>query len=204
MSEESAEVVRQPIVVPDRSRRSLEDHLVRFPRVFEFMARAIWRLYLALPPRSRLRQAIIRRLVRRGYQAFNRGDLEAGFMRFDPDIELITSDPQILALGFDPVTRGLKARVEFQRQWNDEWGEFRIYPDEIIDLTDDRLLLVGGMEGSGLSSGAAVVNEWAVLYRLTAGRVVREQIFFDPGEALQAAGLGESGMESAKRLTKPS
>jgi ketosteroid isomerase-like protein len=190
-SDVHVEVVRQRIVVPDRSRRSLEDHLVRFPRVFALLARATWRLCLSLPPRSRLRQAIIRRLIQRGYQAFNRGDLQAGFMRFHPDIELVTSDPRILALGFDPVTRGLEARVRFQRQWNDEWGEFRIYPEEIFDLTDDRLLLVGHMEGSGLGSGVAVANQWAVLYRMSAGRVVHEQIFFDPGEALEAAGLRE-------------
>ena len=89
------------------------------------------------------------------------------------------------------MTRGLEARVRFQRQWNDEWGDFRIYPEEVIDLADGRLLVVGRMEGSGLSSGAAVVNEWAVLYRLSAGRVVREQIFFDPGGALEVVGLRE-------------
>jgi ketosteroid isomerase-like protein len=190
--EEDVEVVRQPIAVPNRSRRRLEEHLmVRFPRVFALLARTIWRLYLLLPPRSRVRQTIIRRLFQVGYEAFNRGDLDSAFMRFHPDIELITSDPRVRALGFDPVYRGLEARLRFQRQWNDEWGEFRIEPEEVIDLADDRLLLVGRMKASGPSSGVALVNEWAVLYRLSAGRVVREQIFFDPEEAFEAVGLQE-------------
>jgi ketosteroid isomerase-like protein len=80
--------------------------------------------------------------------------------------------------------------MQAQRRWIDEWGVFRFEPDELIDL-GDRLLMVGRMKGSGLSSGAVTTNEWALLVTVSAGRVIREQVFFDHAHALEAAGLQE-------------
>jgi ketosteroid isomerase-like protein len=186
MSQENVEIVRQPIAVRAQSRRRLEERLgLRFPRALSFLARMVWQL----PPRSRLRQAIIRRAVRLGTEATNRGDYEATFTLFHPDIELIPA-PEQVGLGQDPLYRGRAERLRFQRRWSAEWGEFQFEPEEIVDL-GSRLLLVGRIEASGLSSGAAVDSEWATLFTISAGRVIREQPFFDRAKALQAAGLRE-------------
>jgi hypothetical protein len=46
--------------------------------------------------------------------------------------------------------------------------------------------------GSGLSSGAAFDSDWAILLMISAGaKVIREEVFFDRDEALEAAGLRE-------------
>jgi hypothetical protein len=47
------------------------------------------------------------------------------------------------------------------------------------------------VKGSGLSSGAPVESEWATIFTTFDGRVTREQIFLDHGEALRAVGLRE-------------
>ena len=49
--------------------------------------------------------------------------------------------------------------------------------------------MAGRIVGSGLSSGAAVDSDWAVIVTLAAGRVIREQFFFDHAAALEAVGL---------------
>ena len=123
-----------------------------------------------------------------GLEAANRKDLEASSALYHPDIELIV-DQQFVALGFDPVYRGREARISVQRRWVAEWGDFRYEPEELIDLGDGRVLVVGRMTGSGLSSGAGIDNDWAELFTLSAGRVVREHSFLDRDEALTAAGL---------------
>lgn len=64
----------------------------------------------------------------------------------------------------------------------------RFEPEEMLDL-GDRLLFVGRVKGSGISSGAGFESDWAVLLTISAGRVIREQPFFDRREALEAAGL---------------
>jgi ketosteroid isomerase-like protein len=47
------------------------------------------------------------------------------------------------------------------------------------------------MEGSGLTSGVGLDNDWADLFTISAGRVIREQVFLDRTDALEAAGLRE-------------
>jgi ketosteroid isomerase-like protein len=186
MSEENVEAVRQPIALKSRSRRGLEERIyLRFPSVVAFVTRAVWRL----PPRSRPRRAVLLRAAQSGLDGINRGDFEAAFVLYHPDTELITP-PNMVELGFDPVYRGREARFEFQRRWTAEWGEMRFEPEEMLDL-GDRLLFVGRVKGSGLSSGAGFESAWADLLTISAGRVIREQPFFDRGEALEAAGLSE-------------
>jgi ketosteroid isomerase-like protein len=187
MSEENVEVVRQPMAVRAHSRRRLEERLgLLFPGGLAFFARLAWRL----PPRSRLRRALIRRAVQLGLEATNRGDFEAAFAAlYHPDIELIAVGT-FITLGHEPVYRGREERIRFQERWRAEWGEFRFEPEELIDL-GDRLLLVGRVTGTGLSSGVAVDNDWADLFTISAGRAIREQVFFDRAEALEAAGLSE-------------
>ena len=186
MSQENVEVIRQPIALKARPRRGLEERIyLRFPSVVKFVTRALWRL----PPRSWPRRAVLLRASRSGFDATNRGDFESSFMLYHPDVEHITP-PNLVELGFDPVYRGREARFEFQRRWSAEWGELRFEPEEMLDL-GDRLLFVGRVKGSGLSSGAGFESDWAVLYTISAGQVIREQPFFDRREALEAAGLSE-------------
>jgi ketosteroid isomerase-like protein len=168
----------------------LAQHLVRFPHATAFFAGAIWRLYLLLPPRSRLRQAIIRRMVESGFEALNRRDFEATFAGFHPAVESIWP-AQLVALGFEPVTRGRKARIEAHMHWEAEWGVWRIEPEELIDLGESRLLVTTRPKGIGVSSGATVEMLGAFLLTISAGQVIREQMFTDRGEALEAVGLSE-------------
>jgi ketosteroid isomerase-like protein len=180
------EVVRQPVAVRAHSRRRLVERLgLLFPGALAFFARLAWRLR----PRSRLRRALIRRAVQLALEATNRGDFEAGFALYHPDIELIAAGT-FITLGYDPVYRGREERIRFQERWHADWGEFRFEPEEVIDLSD-RVLLVGRVKGSGLSSGVAVDNHWTDVLTISAGRVIREQVFFDRAEALEAAGLSE-------------
>jgi ketosteroid isomerase-like protein len=135
-----------------------------------------------------LRQAIVRRYVGQGFEAFNRKDLDATFMLYREDVESIMS-PEFVSLGLEPVYRGRKARVALQEAWDAEWGAWRFEPDELVDLGDSRVLVTGFMRASGLSSGAAVDTHGAFLFTLSGGQVVREQVFFDRREALEVVGL---------------
>jgi len=186
MSRENLEVVRQPIALRARSRRSLEERIyLRFPSAVTFVTRAAWRL----PPRFWPRRAVLLRVARTGFDAINRGDFESSFLLYHPNVEFITP-PRLVGIGFDPVYRGREARFDFQRRWTAEWGEMRFVPEEVLDL-GDRVLFLGRVKGSGISSGAGFETDWAVLYTLSAGRLIRERPFFDRRDALEAAGLRE-------------
>jgi ketosteroid isomerase-like protein len=150
----------------------------------------MWRPYLQLPPRSRLRQAFVRRGAQLGFEALNREDVEAAVALYHPDVEL-DLPKEFVGLGLDPPDRGREERVRFERRWNAEWGRLGYALEEVIDLGDDRVLVVGRFAASGPSSGAGFDNEFAEIFTFSAGQVIREQAFFDHAEALEAAGLSE-------------
>ena len=187
MSEENAEAVRQRVAVRPSSRRSLEQRvLVRFPGLLPRVGRRVWRR----PPRSRIRQAAIRRGARLAFEAINRRDYEAGFLPYSEDGETIYPAEFVqVGLG-EATTRGRPARVDTQRRWDADWGEFRNELDEVIDL-GDRALIVARMVGSGASSGASFDREVAYLLTVSDGLAIREQVFLSHREALEAAGLSE-------------
>jgi ketosteroid isomerase-like protein len=186
MHQSEAEVVHIPMTRTVHDRRRLEERLaLRFPRLRDFVARAIWRL-----PNSRLRRALITRIVRTGWEAFNRGDLDAAFLVYHPECESIYP-PQFTTIGLEPGTHDLDERMRSQQSVLDEWAEFRFEPEELIDLGDGRLLSRGRMKGTGLSSGAPFETEWVAIGTISGGRVIREEIFVDHAEAFEAAGLSE-------------
>ena len=186
MPQAGSQAVRHPLTLAADSRRRLDERLVlRFPSIKGLVAR-VWS---SLPPRSRLRQAIVRRFVRQGFEAANRRDYEATFAFYDRDIEF-TPPTGLVGLGAQATYRGVEARIRFEQNWRAEWGDFRYEPDEFTDL-GDRFLAIGRIRSSGLTSGAATDTDYANLFTLSNGRVIREQVFFDHADALQAAGLSE-------------
>jgi ketosteroid isomerase-like protein len=186
MPHENVEVARQRIAVKPRSRRGLDERIfLRFRPVVTALTRVVWRL----PPKSRLRREVLLRAAQAGFAAINRGDLESSFLLYHPDIEIITPS-QLVAMGFDTAYTGREARFGYQRRWTQEWGQMLFEPTEMLDL-GDRVLFVGRISGVGFSSGVAVDSEWALLYTLSDGQVIREQPFFDHHEAFVAARLSE-------------
>ncbi len=180
------EVLRQQLAAKRRSTRGMEDRLaVRFPRLFAYFAQAIWRL----PRGSRLRQAVIRRAVGVGWEAMNRVDLEVGLALYHDDVESVF-DPGLASLGFGDA-HGREERRRMLMRVYEETRELRFEPEELIDLGDDRLLVIGRMKGSGLSSGAPFDSEWANLWTISGGLVIRDQVFMHRREAYEAAGLSE-------------
>jgi ketosteroid isomerase-like protein len=186
MSQENVEAIRHPLTLAADSSRRLEERLaLRVPYIQALVAG----LWSKRPPQSRLRQAIVPRLVRLGFEAANRGDLEVTFANYDRDVEFFPPTG-LVGLGDEASYRGLEARVRYEQEWRAEWGDFRYEPDELRDL-GDRFLVIGRIKSSGLSSGAAIDSDFANLFTLSAGRVIREQVFFKRAEALEAAGLRE-------------
>jgi ketosteroid isomerase-like protein len=192
MSEENVEIVRQPVVVRADTRRSLDQKLfVRLPSVSRALFRVSWRWMRRLSPRSRLRRAVLRTLIPRACEALNRGDLEVFSIFVHPEIESVNT-PEVVALGgLVPGSHGREAWLEGQRRWLADWGALRYEPDEVLDLGDDRLLLLGRGRGIGRASGIEIDTEWGLLATISDGLLAREQNFLDRADALKAAGLSE-------------
>lgn len=191
MATTNVKVHRQPVVVSAESSRSLDEKLyVRFPAAARALIRIGWNLVRSQSPDSRLRRAVLSRLARRGAEAVNRGDLELFSVFVHPEIESVNT-PRVVALGgLAPRSRGRDAWLAGQQRWLDDWKDLRYQPEDVLDLGDDRLLLLGRARGSGRSSGIEIDTEWALLATISGGLLIEERNFLDHAEALEAAGLG--------------
>jgi ketosteroid isomerase-like protein len=129
--------------------------------------------------------------IRRGYEAFNRGDLAAAAEGFDPNIEwripfeLPDSPP-------DETYHGREGVVRFWETWRAAFDDFRVEIEEIIDA-GDQVIVFAGVRGRGVGSGADVKTpNFPQLWTLgDDGRPVRVEMYPSRAEALEAAGLSE-------------
>ena len=124
--------------------------------------------------------AVDAEIVRRGIDAFNRGDLEAMLELIDPEVTLVP----VRALLEGGEYRGHDGVRRYFSDMEEDWESRRIEVDEIVDL-DDGVLVLGtfalrGRSGTELSYPLA----WHSRYR--DGKLWRMQAYSDRDAALKA------------------
>ena len=125
-------------------------------------------------------------LIRRGYEAFARGDIEAVVELVDPDVEWHPAIAPIL--GVDTIRGREGMREFFTRDLFQGFDEFRAEPLSIEDY-GEAVLAVVRYTGRGESSGLEFDQTFFTVYRFRDGRIVSMHDFATRPEALEAAGL---------------
>jgi uncharacterized protein len=126
-------------------------------------------------------------LVRRFWDNWERGDLEAVFALYDPDILWVQhSGPFEMHgtyLGHDGVRKAW-------RNWLESFKTVDVQPNTFIGAGES--VIVGWrMSGEGKASEAPVdILGWSV-HTLRNGRLIRVDVFGTEPEALEAVGLSE-------------
>jgi ketosteroid isomerase-like protein len=186
MSRESLEAVRTPLRWGERSSRTFDQRLyLHFPR----LAAASFRLIGKLPPSSRLRRAALVRGLRLAAEAYNRLDLDAVVIGWEPDVEYCPARNLVDAGLVEPCYHGLSGYRAYVSAAAEVWGaETRFEPTELIDL-GDRLVVLANAPLRAQASGVPLTLEFAYVTTLKDGRIIRQQEFHDHADALEAAGL---------------
>ncbi len=124
--------------------------------------------------------------VRRGIDAWNRGDLDEWLGGFAPDAELHTTG----RFADQGVYRG---RAGLQQYWAEIWEDFEELSLSISDLRaiGDRVFFAVTVRGRGKRSKVPVEGPNWFVATLRDGLAVRVETYVDPSEALEAAGLSE-------------
>jgi ketosteroid isomerase-like protein len=121
--------------------------------------------------------------LKRGYAAFNRGDVEAFMAHLDPEIEW-----RMPTGGADTsVYHGHDGIRELLKSTQDVWSEYNAEPEEMIDLGDRVLVLVRAV-GIGRGSGVPVEAPTAHLWTMRNGRAVHVQMYVNREDALGDVG----------------
>jgi ketosteroid isomerase-like protein len=124
--------------------------------------------------------------VRRGYDAWNRGDLETFLQMFDPDVELQLPEGG-LNVG---VRRGRQAIKELLQGFLEVWDDLRAEPERFFE-SGDQIIAFVRVHGRGKGSGVEVETRPAHLATVRSSKVVRLVIYPERARALETLGLSE-------------
>jgi ketosteroid isomerase-like protein len=126
-------------------------------------------------------------IVRRRFEAWQRGELFGPEDSTHPDIELVT-DPAWPEPG---TYRGRDEVRRFYERYAESWGDIRSLDFELIPA-GDKVVARWRNPVAGRHSGIAIDNNATTVFTIRDGQVVRIEYFFDHDEALRAAGLQAS------------
>lgn len=128
--------------------------------------------------------------VRRVYAALaagaESGDFGAAWDTGDvaPDAVLIPAQEVPGAAEY----RGRAGFVEFLRVWTEDFEEWSVRAEQLIDAGHDRVVVFAHQTAIGKGSGAPVDLHFGQVFELRGGRIIRSAIYLDRSEALAAAG----------------
>jgi hypothetical protein len=109
-----------------------------------------------------------------------------------PDIEFVQAD-----LPGAAVRTGLPAMADAWREFLSAWDEFRVEPEEYLELDDERVAVLGTFAGRGKHSGmdvGPVRMRGVVLFHIRDRRVTRLVTYYN-----RERGLAELGLPTAPR-----
>jgi ketosteroid isomerase-like protein len=122
-------------------------------------------------------------LLRRGYEAFNRGDVAAVVELLDPAIV-------VDVLEDSPIAQRFHGHDGFRKLLAENGEMFSYYsnrPEEIVEVSGEQIVVVVRSEARGRASGAEVAGQIAHLWTLRDRRAIRFEAFRSREAALAAA-----------------
>src|SRR5262245_1063510 len=126
-------------------------------------------------------------MLRRGFEAFNRGDREGMVADFAPTFEYIATGA---IPGSTGVFRGPEGWKQFLGWFWDEFQDARVVVRRLSEA-GDQVLAELTLQGRGRTSGAEARWDLWQLWTFREGKVVKAQGFTERLNALEAAGLQE-------------
>jgi len=126
-------------------------------------------------------------IAKKVVDAFNRRDVEGFVALAASDFEWF---PAMAGAVEGSGYRGRDGIAKYLVDIGDAWEEYRVLAEEFRDL-DDRVLMLGRIEGRGRGSRAWIDSPTGTIFELVNDKMSRLRTYLDQGEALRAAGLAE-------------
>ena len=124
-------------------------------------------------------------VLKQGYEAFGRGDLEGATDNFADDIRW--ENPETPQLPNSGVIEGKEAVKQVFAELGDYWESFSIVPDEFVER-GDTVVVLSHSEAKGKDTGKEVKLPWVHVWRFREGKVTEVQALTDTALAADALG----------------
>jgi ketosteroid isomerase-like protein len=126
-------------------------------------------------------------IVRRGWEAWIKRDMDALFALFDPAVEWDTTNFE--GWPEDGVYHGHAEVRRFMEDWLASWDRYEAGVEEYLDAGGDSVVVLCWQQGFGPGSDAPVHMDFAQVCRVKDGLVCRIEAWSDREKALHAVGL---------------
>ncbi|MGH2987144.1 MAG: nuclear transport factor 2 family protein [Solirubrobacterales bacterium] len=128
-------------------------------------------------------------VVRRGWEAWSRGDLDGLLALLDSEV---VWDTKHFRDWPETEYRGQEGVRRFLTEWLEVWGDdYQVGVDEIRVAPDGRVVSLHWHRGTGRQSGVTMELQVAQIATVRDGRIIRLDNYDDRTKALKAAGLSE-------------
>jgi ketosteroid isomerase-like protein len=134
-------------------------------------------------------------IVRRVYEAYERRDVATIQRLVRPDL---VWQPQEVVLEAATL-KGVDEVLAWLADWDDQFTDSRIEPEEFIDL-GDRVVVVSRVSGRGRMSDVEVDMHTAHVFSFRDGKIAGVRAFFDRDEALEAAEIGSAPLSESSSV----
>jgi ketosteroid isomerase-like protein len=124
-------------------------------------------------------------IVRRGFEAYERGDISAMLEHADPGQITYRAEP-------DGATfRGPEGFLQAIAEWVEDFEEFTATPEEFIDANDHQVVVRVHQSATGAQSGAPIEADFWFVHTLREAKITRLDMYASKAQAFEAAGLSE-------------
>ena len=123
-------------------------------------------------------------LLRKGYEAWNRGDPAFDFMESQFELQLPEGGINVGTI------RGRESVQNFFAEYLEAFESYRMEPEEFFEAQDQIVVFIHA-PARGKGSGVDVVFRPAHLWTMSGGRAVRLEVIPDREKALEAVGLSD-------------
>ena len=167
--------------------------MVRWPGPWAVLARALQ----ALPRRSRLRRALLRRSALSGWGAWVRGDLDLCLVRFARDWHY-DAPGEWLIPGMPSVYRGHAGFREWFDELQEAWEILDHTPLEVVDA-GNVIAFLCKIRLRARASGIELDSRLGQVFWIERGLIVREHDFSDWDEALHTVATAAETAATGRR-----
>jgi ketosteroid isomerase-like protein len=126
-------------------------------------------------------------VVRRGWAAWERGDMATALADHSEDIIVTRAAPLPDVVAY----HGRDGMMQMLADWVEQFDEFQMTGAEFKDANDSQVVVRVHQQARGKHSGAPIEADFWFAYTPREGQSVRWDIYASEAQALKAVGLAE-------------
>jgi ketosteroid isomerase-like protein len=123
-------------------------------------------------------------------EAWQRDDFDSWPATLDLAVEWHTGLERLVE-GTESFYRDHDGMSRFWNAYRTEFEDFKVEAQELLDLGDDRVVLLGRFRWRGPASGIAAESPLGMVFTIRGGKIIRSVDYVSQREALEGAGLAE-------------